>query len=82
MPSPAPCDAAAPPRTEQSQQHRQALTCRPRLQGATVARMEVDGVAGLAVTGNDGNLVHAHILLLIIGSPPFLMQHGICMALG
>ena len=47
-----------------------------------MARMEVDGVAGLAVTGNDGNLVHAHILLLIIGSPPFLMQHGICMALG
>ena len=39
-----------------------------------MARMEVDGVAGLAVTGNDGNLVHAHILLLIIGSPPFLIH--------
>lgn len=56
---------AAPPRSEQSQQSLHAFARCPRVQGAPVTRMEIYGVAGLPMMGDDRSLGRHDSILLI-----------------
>jgi hypothetical protein len=79
------CGAAAPPRAEQRQQPFHTFAGGPRLQGATMTRMEIERVAGLTTTGSDGSLArHDWVLLLIerLAREPSLFQGGKCMGFG
>jgi hypothetical protein len=79
------CGAAAPPRAEQRQQPFHTLARGPRLQGATMTRMEIERVAGLPTTGSDGSLArHDWVLLLIerLAREPSLLERGKCMGFG